>query len=290
MAVYDPHNQENAPYKNSREERYPRTNDIVRCPEGQIGRIKTTVGSFNQRIVTVEDIHRVEIYTNQPVDSFTVVSTQVAKKFYMDQLALNGFIPGKICLLREDENFPMQIIEADYKIQKFTSHLWVKELLSFDQKIYKTLHENDITVVNIELPSYESFFSSIDSNLQYKLKLELVNKNSDGWLPCGSPFEFLTETDAKKEIESLKSRLMIRRVASVINGDWNPKSAEEAFTIELKRKNGKILHRIALVETGTNAYIGYFKTALLAALALNYLKVETWISASYFSQDEFLGV
>ena len=98
----------------------------------------------------------------------------------------------------------------------------------------------------------------------------------------GSPWEFSNKEDALQEVEIWKSRLRIRRIASVINADW--KIQFPAWTIESIKKDNKILTRVKQVDS-FNGSPCYFKTALLAANAINLVPEIDWYNSLILSQD-----
>ena len=158
----------------------------------------------------------------------------------------------------------------------------MKSLREFEGEVMRTSDLTLISVLDENFPPIESIFSSHDSGLKYRLDVNLIEKATPSWTNCGSPWEFQSQEDAIKEVEAWKSRLKIRRVASVLNADWIPHCP--CWTIDATRIGEKVFTRVKPAETFEGSP-GYFKTSYHAAIALTMIAPIDWERALFSSHD-----
>lgn len=260
-----------------REWRIPRRGDIVRDHDGNLGLVISSTGTLTKRTISVTDVNGTETHTNEEAEAFFVINLDESKKFHIQRLEHKGLHIGALCSFNGNYDVPLEIIDIEWSALRGTPMFWLKDLREFNDNILKTPKERLIRAFSLNMPPVETIFSIHESNLKWRLDIGLVEKNREGWAGSGSPWEFSTKEKAYKEVGSWKSRLKIRRYASVINANWEIEfpcwtvvSNGEDFKLE------QVAHFI-----GSPAY---FSTALHAATCYKAIPND-WKEALTASQD-----
>jgi len=264
----------------------PRRGEVVRDPDGFLGLVIRSEGTLKQRNLWVTDIKGEEMASGEDATLFTLVSLEEAEEFHHKRLDFLGYRPGNICLFKKDTDAPLEIIAMKWNFIRYRMTFYLKDLKSFSEDPLVTENISNLSIPKWDFPPIETIFHTSDSGLKYRIEVKLLEKlNPLGWTNTGSPWEFKVEEDAINEINNWKARLKIRRISSVINGDW--KIDLPSWTIEATRFNDRVLTRVKRVES-FNGSPGYFRTGYHAAHAMKFLSPEEWLSALSFSQDSFL--
>ena len=272
-----------------KEWRVPRRGEVVMSEDYVIGRVINVHGTIGAKLLDIENIEGVEIFTNVPADTFNLVGAKQSRDFQYARVAKLGLVKGAICTLSNDLNVPLEIIETRWIEWNLKLEIWVRDLRSYEDNIFHAKNEHSLTPFNLNLPPKEVLFSTIDSNLKWRIQVFLEEKESLGWAPTGDQWSFGDRDDALDEIDAWNAKLKIRRIASLINNTWKPKfnKNEIAYTIEMMLKDSQPQARIIAIKSYTGAP-AYFPTPCHAALALNYLGIQEWFKYIFASsQDDF---
>lgn len=264
--------------------RIPRRGEVVRDSDGNLGRVTRSEGTLQKRRLWISDEKGTEIYSGEDAENFSLVDTKISSDFQHRRYNLMGYEVGKLCSYKGNLNVPLEILQMDWNPVRYKMTICLRDLREFDGEIMKTEERELIPPFDMGFPPIETIFSSTDSGLKYRLDVNLIEKNREGWAPVGSPWEFNSMEDALKEVEAWKARLTIRRVASVLNADW--KIEFPCWTVEAKQSDEKTVLRVREIQH-MNGSPGYFKTALHAALASKLVFPETWKISLLGSQDSF---
>lgn len=262
--------------------RIPRKGEVVKDPDGNLGRVLRSEGTFTRRILWVLDVNGEEMYAGEPAEMFQLVDIHTESKFQIDRYNVQGYRIGAVCGFKKKSNTPLEIVQMDWNSVRYKMTFCLRNLREFDSQILKTENENLIPIFNENFPPIEGIFSTQDSGLKYRIEVGLSEPIRNGWTNSGSPWEFFTKEDAIAEMECWKSRLKIRRIASVLGADW--KILFPCWTVEAKKIEGEIFTRVVMIDS-FNGSPGYFKSALHAALALKMLTKEDWLNSLFSSQD-----
>jgi len=262
----------------------PRKGEVVTDPDGNIGVVLRSQGTFTERTVWVVDVKGDEMYANMPSEMFSRTDKQTTLDFHLKRLDLKGLRVGALCSYK-NMDIPLQIIQMEWSFLRDNMIICLKDLRHFESDVFKTEDEEDLHVFDLNYPSLESILSGHDSGLKWRIIVSLAEKESPSWTNCGSPWEFMEKEDALDEIEIWKSRLTIRRVASVINGEWTVKFP--CWTIESIIREEKVLTRVTKVEAA-NGSAGYFETSMHASLAMTIIDSSVIVKSLGISQDKFL--
>ena len=262
----------------------PRKGEVVKDHDGNLGIVTGSLGSLTKRRLWVSSISGTEIYSDEEAELFWVVSLDESKQFNLERLALKGLKTGALCSYNGNTDVPLEIVYIEWNGLRDIPLFWLKDLRKFTDNILKTDNETLITAFDLNIPPLESIISTDDSSLKWRLQINLIEVERPGWSGSGSVWEFKEKEYALNEIENWKSRLMIRRVASVINSNWDIQFP--CWTIEVLEENDTILYRIKSIDTFTGVP-AYFPTALHAATALKLLPIDTWKRAFITSHDPF---
>lgn len=262
--------------------RIPKRHDVVKDPDGNLGVVTRSQGSLKKRQLWVSNVNGTEIYTEEDAEFFIHADPATSRNFHTERLKLKGFYIGSLCSFRNNENIPLEIVQLDWQPLRCIPFFWLKDLREFNGEMMKTDDESNLKPFDLNLPSTDVIFSPQDSGLKWRLEVNLVEVERPGWASSGSPWEFTEYNDAVNEVENWKSRLKVRRVSSVINGDW--KITFPCWAIDIIEKENELLHRVKSVESFCGQP-GYFKTALHASVAFKLLPIEVWKSALISSAD-----
>ena len=268
-----------------KEWRVSHRNDIVKDPDGNIGIVTSIGGTILERTVCVSDVKGTEIYTNERSEMFDVVSLEQQKTFNIQRLEFLGYKIGTICLYQGDTSFPLLFIHIEWDSFHNKPVMCFKDLRKYNDNLLKTSDTSKVIPFDIGIPPLETIFSTSESGLPWRLQINLVETNRTGWANSGSVWEFYKKEDALAEVESWKAKLQIRRVASIINGDW--KQTFPCWTIELTDIDNESFYRVKLVEGATGAP-AYFQSAAHAAQAICILQIVVWKKTLYTSYDSMI--
>ncbi len=264
-----------------KEQRLPRRLEVVKNIDGSIGIVSKLSGTLLNKNLWVCNEYGEEIFSDETAENFILVDQDEAFKFQTRRFEILGYKVGNLCSYKGNLDIPLEILQMNWNFVSNRMTFCLRDFRFFDSQIMKTSDETLIPVFDLGFPPVEAIFSQNDSGLKYRLQINLIETVKDGWATCGSPWEFNTEEDALKEIEAWKSRLKIRRVASVLNADWKiefPCWSIEAVSYPEKKFRVIQVHSF-------NGASGYFKTALHATLAIKMIPEDDWISALSHSQD-----
>jgi hypothetical protein len=262
--------------------RIPRKGEVVRDSDGNLGRVLRSEGTLLKRKLWIADEKGTEIYSEEDAENFQLVDAPTTHDFQLRRYELMGYRVGRICSYKGNTNIPLEILQLDWNPVRYKMTVCLKDCREFRSEIMKTEERTLIIPFGEDFPPVETIFSATDSGLKYRVEVNLVEKDREGWAGVGSPWEFFTSEDALNEVENWKARLMIRRVASVLNSEW--KIQFPCWTIDAIHDNGEFLTRVKEVNS-LNGSPGYFRTALHAALATTMIKPEIWSRALCSSQD-----
>ena len=261
----------------------PRSGDIVKSPDNVLGKVVKIEGTMLKRQLWINDVNGLEIYSGEDAEDFMKVSLDDAKMFEIERHGILGYKVGTICKYKNNSSIPLEIIKMDWNMVRHKMIYHVKDLRVFKEEIFRSDNSSDIIPFKEEYPSLENIYSDSLSGLKYRINISIEKTNNTGWTNCGSPLEFNYEEDAIREIESFNSRLKIRRIASVLNADWN--LSFPCYTIDAFKDNkGNIQSRIIQVKNFIN-HPGYFKTGCHAAYALKLIPLSDWLNACTVSFD-----
>jgi hypothetical protein len=263
----------------------PRKGDVVKGVEGidgVIGRVVRSAGTMTDRNIWIEDVNGIEIFSDEPGEQFARVDKETTIKFQLERLRLKGFYVGALCSYKGNLEIPLEIVQMDWNFIRNKMEFCLKDLRKFELDPLKTDDEELLEIFDQYYPSIDNIYADKDNGLKYRLIVSLSEKDEIGWTTTGSPWEFMNKEDALLEVERWKSRLKVRRVASVLASDW--KVEFPCWTIESTIKDNDFLLRVKKIESSTGAP-GYFKTALHAAHALKIIDVNDWKNVFDFSQD-----
>jgi hypothetical protein len=260
-----------------REWRMPRKGDVVKDHEGNLGAVVKTTGSLTKRTVCVINYDETEVWTDEPAELFFPLDSEEAKQFHIERLKRKGLDIGSLCSFEDDVDVPLQIVHIEWSALRDVPLFWLRDLRKYEDNILKTPKENLIKPFSLNIPPVDVIFSTNESGLKYRLNINLIEKSVNGWAGSGSPWEFSTKEKAYKEVDIWKSRLRIRRFASVINANW-----ELNFPCWTIVSNGKQFKLVPV-----SSYIGspaYFPSALHAATCLISIP-QDWESALSITYD-----
>ena len=264
-----------------KEWRNPKRGEVVRDEDGNLGVVTLTQGDLNKRRLWVSNVSGTEIHTGAESEKFDLVDRHVTRKFHLERMSIKGLKEGALCSFNGNLDVPLEIMAIEWNGIKDIPLFCLRDMREVVDNIFKTYDENLIKVFDLNLPPLEGMFSKEDSGLKWRLQVDLVEVQNPGWSGCGSPWEFRRKEDALTELENWRSRLLIRRVASVINSDW--KIQFPCWSIEMMNESSFRIKRVdALV-----ALPVYFPSALHAATAIKLVPVEHWNRVFMDSYDEF---
>ena len=265
-----------------KEWKLPRKGEVVKDPDGNLGWVLRSEGTLTKRILWIENVKGTEIYSGEPSEMFECVENQIASDFHKERYSLKGFHVGALCSYRNDSDIPLEILQLDWSFLRDKMIFCLKDLRNFNGEVMKTENDQNLSVFNHDYPPIENILSDSNNGMKYRLDVFLAEKTTEGWTNTGSPWEFIKQEDAINEIDSWKSRLMIRRVSSVLSSHW--KISFPCWTVEVTKIDEELFTRVKKVEASSGAP-GYFQTALHAALASKMISLQTWSKAYLFSQD-----
>lgn len=265
-----------------REWRIARKGEVVRDLDGNIGKVTKTTGTLETRFLWVENLQGTEIYSGEDSRNFFVLPGEETTEFNLKKLDLLGFKNGALCSYQGNLNVPLEIVHLEWNLVRDKPFIGLKDLRKFNGEIMKTENLEVINPFDLVLPPLNGLSAPDDSGLRWRLEISLIDTRKDGWHTAGSPWEFSTKEDAISEMECWKSRLKIRRLASVINGDW--KVEFPCWQVESITEDNHPLFRVSIADKSTGNP-GFFKTALHAATALKMLDPIDWERSFFSSQD-----
>jgi hypothetical protein len=265
-----------------KEWKLPRKGDVVKDPDGNLGRVLRSEGTLTKRNLWIVDLKDCEIYSNEPAEMFEVVDNIIASDFHKERYGLKGFKVGALCSYKQDSDIPLEILQLDWSFLRDKMILCLRDLREFNGVVMKTENDYNLEPFNQEYPPLDEIYSIENSGLKWRLDVFLAEKENEGWANCGSPWEFFSKEDAIKEVERWKARLSIRRVASVLSSHW--KVSFPCWTVEAIIVENEIQTRVKKINASSGAP-GYFQTALHASTAMKMISLETWLKAYDFSQD-----
>jgi hypothetical protein len=261
-----------------KEWRVPRKSEVVRDIDGNLGWVFKTEGPLNSKKIWVWNENDVEIYTAEDSQNFEIADHDTSAAFQKRRYNNKGYRIGALCCYKGNANIPLQILQMDWNPVRYKMTVCLKDLRKFDSEIMKTEDDELIVPYHENFPPIESILSNYDTGLKWRLEINLIEKDSPSWTNCGSVWEFFHQEDAMRELSIWKSRMLIRRVASVLNADW--KISFPCWTVEYL--NDKL--RVVQVDNYTGAP-GYFSNATKAAMALNMIPLEEWRASNDATQD-----
>lgn len=259
-----------------KEWRIPKRGEVVKDPDGILGFVVRSEGTFVKRKVWIENIHGTLIHSGEEAECFELIDYGLAIEFHKERYRLKGFSIGVICNYKNDQNLPLEIIQMTWNQLRFNMTFVLKDLKTGET--FKTEDETLLTIFENDFLKKENIFKDTESGLKYKLTVNLHETSNTGWTNCGSPWEFNDKDSAILEVNNWKSRLKIRRVASALNLDW--KISFPCWTIVIQDDTLKIVTIDSM-----NGAPGYFKTATLAALAIKMLEIDDLKNALSSGQD-----
>ena len=262
--------------------RIPYKDEVVRDSDGNIGIVTGSMGNLVKRRLWINNVNGTEIYSDADAELFMVVSLDESKKFNVDRLKALGFRENCLCSFRNNNDVPLELLHVEWNELAHAPLFVLRDLRKIDENIVKTNNECDLKPFDLNLPPLESFFSSVDSNLKYRLEINLVEISRDGWAGVGSPWEFMNSETAMNEVENWKSRLKIRRIMSVINANWE--ITFPCWTISMIIKDQE-KHLVVKTVDSLVGCTSYFPTALHAATALKLLPEDNWKKSLTISTD-----
>lgn len=262
--------------------RIPRRGEVVRDNDGNLGRVVKSEGNFVQRFLWIENVHGTEIYSRETAEHFQVVSTDDSYAWQHQRFNNMGYYVGALCSFKRDLNIPLEILQMDWSNLHYSMTFCLKDYREFNSPIMRTDDYTKIPVLNLNLPDINSIISTEDSGLSHRIHLSLGETERTGWTNGGSVWEFGSKESALNEVESWKARLKIRRIASVINGDW--KIQFPAWKIDVQDNDGILTPRVSRIEH-YNGSPAYFRTALHAAQAIKMTTPDEWKLAFLSSHD-----
>lgn len=262
--------------------RIARKGEVVTDTEGNLGRVTKTEGTLTKRRLWIENVHGTEIYTGEDAEHFQTVSLETTNAFQTERFNLMGYQIGSLCCFRGDMNVPLEILQMDWSNLRYSMTFCLRDLREFNSPIMKTDEFTKIPLINLNLPDINSIISTEDSGLGFRINLTLSETGRTGWTVGGSVWEFNKKEDALQEVEAWKARLKIRRIASVINGDW--KIEFPAWKIDLIENESGTFTKVSQVDS-FNGSPAYFKTALHAAHAIKLTTHQDWKLAFCASHD-----
>lgn len=265
-----------------KEWKLPRKGDVVKDPDGNLGRVLRSEGTLTKRNLWIVDVKGTEIYSGEPAEMFEVVENSTASDFHIERYHIKGFKVGALCSYKQDSGIPLEILQLDWNFLRDKMIICLRDLRDFDGPIMKTENDSNLEPFLQEYPPIEEIVSSENTGLKWRLEVMLAEKENDGWSNNGSPWEFFNREDALKEVDKWKSRLLIRRVASVLSSHW--KISFPCWTVEAIIADDKILTRVKRIEASSGAP-GYFETSMHASLAMKMISPEHWLKAYDFTQD-----
>jgi hypothetical protein len=261
--------------------RIPLKGELVKDKDGIVGIVTRTIGTVSKRHVWVNDIHDNEIHDGAPSEHFEILDVTELKKFQLQRLENKHNISvGTICYLYNDVNLPFKIILLEWNDLYQRPFIWLDNQKEFDQSIIKIDNIDHITPFDLNIPPIEQFFSNENSKLNWRLDINLIESTlNDGWGVNGNEWRFSSKDSAMKEFNNWSARLKIRRICSVIAGDWKPQFP--CWTIEM---NTDQQFRVCEVKS-FSGFPAYFKTATHAAYALSHIPNGLWLNAYDTSID-----
>jgi hypothetical protein len=265
-----------------KEWKLPRKGEVVKDPDGNLGWVLRSEGTLTKRILWIEDVKGCEIYSGEPAEMFECVENQIASDFHKERYSLKGFRIGALCSYRGDRDVPLEILQMDWSFLRDKMIFCLKDLRNFRGEVMKTENDSNLVIFDENYPSLQEIVSSEDTGLKYRIDVFLAEKDSQGWTNTGSPWEFHDKESALKEVESWRSRLLVRRVSSVLSSHW--KVSFPCWTVEAILEEGEFLTRVKRVEALSGAP-GYFETASHASLAMKLVPPQDWFRSYFFSHD-----
>lgn len=264
------------------ERRIARKGDVLIDSQGLLIRVMKTDGSLSKRWVWAENVNGTEVYSNEPEENFTHASPEITNSFYKEYFAIRGYSVGTICTYKKDDNIPLEIVQVDWSKFRQKVIICSKDLRQFNSEILKTEEMELLVPSPLAMPNIETILNKSDSSLKWRINLSVTETENNGWTVTGGIFDFQEKDDAYKEIEIWKSRLLIRRVASVINGSWTP--SFPSWFVESSYVDGEFRTRVAKTVT-FNGAPAYFPTALHAAHAAKIVTINDWRNSIGFTSD-----
>lgn len=261
-----------------KEWRAPRKSEVVKDIDGNLGWVFRTEGPLTSKKIWVWNENDVEIHTAEDSRNFEIVDIETSSEFQKRRYDKKGYRVGALCCYKGNPNVPLQILQVDWNPVRYKMTVCLKDLRQFESEVMKTEEDDLIIPYRSEYPPLDSILSNYDTGLKWRLDVSLIEKDSPSWTNCGSVWEFFSKEDALQEVEIWKSRLLVRRVASVICADW--KIAFPCWTVEYLE--GKL--KVSQVDKYTGA-AGYFPTAIQASIAMLMIPVDRWLSSYGATQD-----
>lgn len=261
-----------------KEWRVPRKSEVVKDIDGNLGWVFKTEGPLNSKKIWVWNENDVEIYTAEDSQNFEIVDQATASAFQVRRYNNKGYLVGALCCYKGNPDVPLQILQMDWNPVRYKMTVCLRDLRKFDSEIMKTEDDDLIVPYKPDFPSLQSILSNYDTGLAWRLDVNLIEKTAPGWTNCGSVWEFFQKEDALREVQIWRSRLFIRRVASVLNFGW--KISFPCWTIEYLDDKLRVVP--------VNSYTGspaYFSTAVQAATALLMVPLEEWKNSNDATQD-----
>ena len=255
-----------------------RLNDVVIDEDGVKGHVTHVEGEIGNKLVTVQNLEGSEIHTLQGEKNFLVVEIPEAKEYFTERFSRLGFKKGAICQFQSNDSMPLEVLDFEWSTFDYKPRIYLKSLIHYTSEPLVTRKYQQLKIFDLEYPSIENIFSTLDSGLKWRLEVNLIEKERELWCNVGSPWEFMKKEDALAEVEAWKERLKIRRVASVLNAGWIP--SMPAWVVDTDGKNCKVKKVVEF-----SGYAGYFRSAMHAALAMKILPLESWKKALFVSQD-----
>jgi hypothetical protein len=265
-----------------KEWKLPRKGEVVKDPDGNIGRVLRSEGTLTKRILWIEDVKGTEIHSGEPAEMFEKIENEIASEFHLKRYDLKGYKVGAICSYRHDKDIPLEILQMDWNFLRDKMTFCLKDLRNFNGTIMKTENDSILEVFNHNYPSLQNIISDTESGLKYRINISVTEKETSGWTNTGSQWEFMNYDDVINEVESWKSRLYIRRVSSVLSSHW--KISFPCWTIEATKKGEEFFTRVKKVESSSGEP-GFFETSMHASLALKMINPEIWAKSYIYSQD-----
>jgi len=267
-----------------REWHTPRLNDILLDDDQNLCIVTRVEGTYKKKI-WVEDINGNTLYENVSADTFSLASFEQTYDFYIPYRKNKGWENGKVFTVK-DKDYPLILQGMEYDRLRHKMLYVFLDINTPERKFFKTQKEDLIEFI----PDYmyelakSSFISDDTSSLRYKLQISIEDKgeefHEDGWSVSGGALEFGEIEIALSEIEKLKNRKRIRRIASV-----------------LSKCDKRTISEISLNDDGEpyiSAYTknsgqpGLFNSRIAAAIAISILGSDILKNALSYDLDTYL--
>ena len=93
--------------------RIPRKGEVVKDPDGNLGRVFRTEGTLQKRFLWIKDEKDTEIYSGEPAELFKITDSSTASNFQLRRYRLKGYSPGALCSYKGNMKIPLEILEMN---------------------------------------------------------------------------------------------------------------------------------------------------------------------------------